>query len=83
MCETVTVDLDLYLEYKRCYNYVQNERRQSELYEQKLYQLTHDNQILTTQLYNLRVETNIKLENYNKVKSGSFSDKLDFLFSKE
>lgn len=83
MNETVTVDLDLYLEYKRCYKYVQSEQHTTDLYERKIQELHFEKQRLENLLKSKEIEIEIKLNSYNKVKHGSFSDKLNFLFSKE
>ena len=83
MSETVTVDLDKYLEYKKCYDYAKSEQRTTDMYERKICELTFINNNLIIELRDEKRNTGIKLDEYNKAKRGSFSDKLNFLFSKE
>lgn len=87
MTETVTIELDKYLEYKKYYELYKNKDYNDELwksmYENKLQDMLHQLECAQIALRDQRRDCDIKLENYNKIKHGTFSDKLNFLFSKE
>lgn len=83
MTETVIVELDKYLEYKKYYDYVQSQNYTNNIYEKALRDKTYEIDQLRGKLETIAFEAECKLTLYNKAKNGTFVDKLIFLFSKE